>query len=238
MKIDFKNEIFLLKDEELVDFLNLSLRGFKKEEAPEGVYFKKYKKAKLLFVSHRDTVQEPSGYVVFNNYIISSVLDNRLGMSLGIELAKDFPIDILITDDEEKGKSTIMFTPQSKLEKYNWIFSIDRRGEYPVTYHHYNKEAYKKLEKTFGNIERGSFSDISFIQNVFSVNFPAGHETDHNPINYANLKTVSNCLKKIKLFISENINTRYRDEERPITSWYDNYYHYYNYHKNKKWWLK
>jgi hypothetical protein len=219
-------KLYKLENGELINYLKTLLKDRKFLNNMAGAWFL-VNKPKLLFIAHRDTVRKPAGMTIFNNYIISPVLDNRLGMNLGINLAKALPfIDILITDGEEMGMSTARFIPKKMLDKYNWIFSIDRMGKYPVTYHHYNRVAYESLINIFGSVAHGTFSDISEINEVFSINFPAGHQSDHQELNYANLDDVEDCYHKIVRFIMENKDIRYRDEHKKFGD-----FNFYN-----RWW--
>jgi hypothetical protein len=213
-------KLYKLENGELINYLKTLLKDRKFINNMAGAWFL-VNKPKILFIAHRDTVRKPAGMVIFNNYIISPVIDNRLGMNLGVNLAKTFNfIDILITDGEEMGMSTARFIPKKVVEKYNWIFSIDRMGKYPVTYHHYNSQAYKSLIRIFGSIAYGTFSDISEIDEVFCINFPAGHQSDHQELNYGRLDDIEDCFNKIVEFILENQDIKYRDENRRLNEFY------------------
>jgi len=218
-------KLYKLENGELINYLKTLLKGRKFLNNMAGAWFL-VNKPKLLFIAHRDTVRKPTGVITFNNYLISAVIDNRLGMNLGINISKQFNfIDILITDGEEMGMSSARFIPKKVLEKYNWCFSIDRMGKYPVTYQHNNKQAFESLINIFGSIAQGTFSDISEIKDIFCVNFPAGHKSDHQELNYAKMDDIEECFEKIVRFIIENQDIKYRNEyNRPEEYFFNRWY--------------
>jgi len=97
--------------------------------------------ADILAVAHLDTVQQTVKFSMDkkNGLIHSPQLDDRLGAYIILEhLLRDMNYDVLLTIDEEKGRSTARSFNNGK--KYNWMFSFDRRGTDAVMYQYESPE--------------------------------------------------------------------------------------------------
>ena len=72
--------------------------------------------ASVLFVAHLDTVIKPKFHGKTNKRIYASGLDDRLGCLIAYELSEQLNADLLLTDHEESGGTTIAY---QDCEKYN-----------------------------------------------------------------------------------------------------------------------
>lgn len=132
----------------------------------------------------------------------SIALDDRLGLYVIMELLPKYGImpDVLLTIDEEIGQSTARdFFPT---KQYNWIFSFDRRGLYPVLYE-YDTPELRQVLSAFGyKCTQGSFSDISDLTHLgcSGINFGVGYDYEHTHHCIASLETVNALVEKFARF--------------------------------------
>jgi hypothetical protein len=188
----------------------------------------------VLAIAHLDVVQRAANKPKLrDNHIVTGRLDDRLGV-WGIldALPKQTraKYDILLTNDEEIGKSTAGRWTVPKGKEYNWIFSLDRRGLDAVTYMYKDKAWEKCIEENGFKLGYGSVSDISYLQRlgVCGVNFGIGYHNEHSETCHANLSEVAQRIFDIGRFISKNHKTRFehttkvsfREHEEPETKRY------------------
>lgn len=144
--------------------------------------------ADILAVAHLDTVNSDTHFYVLpklgkqNLTVMSTRCDDRLGVWMILcllPLYGGMNYDILLTEDEEIGKSTARDFVPSK--EYNWGFEIDRRLDDCVTYGYSDKE-WDRLLKNFFKMGKGSVSDISYLEDVGCkmFNLGAGYEDEHD----------------------------------------------------------
>lgn len=153
--------------------------------------------AKLLAVAHLDTVAdiqwkkkqygetskvsiEEVG--VDDTLITSIALDDRLGVFFLMDVLPYLGLeyDILLTTDEEIGKSTAGNFITKK--KYNWMFEFDRRSYgTAVLYQFDTKDVKDALNALDYKIEQGSFSDIAYLDDLgcVGINFGTGYVNEH-----------------------------------------------------------
>ena len=164
--------------------------------------------AKILAVAHLDIVgSDPASYDDYGAMVNSRALDDRLGATMILELARRIPIDILFTDNEEKGKSTAFrFNPT---KKYNWIFSLDRNGEDCVTYDYETKEILALLLRNGWGLGIGSYSDIASLTflGVTGFNFGTAYHHEHTEMCFAMKNTVNMQLRRVYGFIAKHQHT-------------------------------
>lgn len=138
--------------------------------------------AKILAVAHLDTVQQKTTFAVKKyidcTAIYSPRLDDRLGVYTILYLLPKLGIttDILLCENEEKGKSTATDFKTDK--KYNWIVEFDRNGDDVVSY------MYKidKILEEFFTVGIGSYTDISVLQHLKAkaFNVGVGYHREHS----------------------------------------------------------
>lgn len=164
-----------------------------KQPAPENFYLFRDNGSDILAVAHLDTVGHASqrearmvetegGTVVY-----SRALDDRLGAYVLAELLPSMGLnfDLLLTVGEENGRSTArFFDPADHHERtYNWIIEFDRGGTDVVLYQFEDRELVERVEGTGARVERGIFSDISYMEHlgIKALNWGVGYRDYHGP---------------------------------------------------------
>jgi hypothetical protein len=115
-------------------------------------------------------------------------------------------VDVLITTDEEKGRSTAGNVPDALFAGYNSIVELDRAGNDFV---HYDL-ADDKLEnayKEFAPLSFGSFSDICFIDEdalkCGCINVGIGYQLSHSTNSYVEVDSLTKAWKGINSFLNK-----------------------------------
>jgi len=126
-------------------------------------------------------------------------LDDRLGVHVILDVLPQFGVlpDVLLTDDEEIGRSTAAtFDPP---KDYNWVFSFDRRGLGAVVYDY--KEMIGIARHYFGKVHDGLFSDISFLEHLQcgGLNIGTGYYNEHSMRCHADLRQT---MAQVKRFVT------------------------------------
>lgn len=146
--------------------------------------------ADILAVAHLDTVNEVDGCFSGNLgkevYVFSPGMDDRLGAYIILDylLPAGVKCDVLLTEGEEKGKSTARYFEPPNGKKYKWVFSFDRSGTDVVTYQYKETNWLAALESSQWKVGVGSFSDIVYLQHlgVCAANFGAGYYQGHDDV--------------------------------------------------------
>lgn len=190
----------------------------------------------VLAVVHLDTVRElfqvPTKNVVtkiitpkkeFDSAIIQKLycresqitsvgLDDRLGLyfitqvlpSLGIN------VDILMTTEEEKGRSSASEFVANK--KYNWMFQFDRHGYGNVVMYQYDTHKLTCMLESYGyTVQMGTFSDISELGflGCSGFNFGCGYLHEHTNFCFTRTDWMEICINMFVDFYWENKDTEY-----------------------------
>jgi hypothetical protein len=180
--------------------------GLTKYTTTSGIYYYKDNGSDILAVGHLDSVCKPEHFSVLKlshcELIFSPVLDDRLGVYIILDALKQLNInvDILLTEGEEKGKSTAAFFETDK--QYNWMVEFDRAGSDVVTYQYENPEFKAKLESVGYKVGIGTFSDISALSHLgcSGVNIGIGYESYHSLNANADVDIIYANLAKFKRF--------------------------------------
>ena len=191
--------------------------------------------ADILAVGHIDTVdnhrstQTQVGLEAHNKtmdlakyYQTGPQLDDRLGVWALLSVLPEFMnYDILLTDNEEIGQSTAgSFEPPSG-KAYHWIFELDRRKDGCVLYQYGSKKWNKELNRAGFRIDRGSFSDIGYLDHlgVQAVNVGVGYDHEHTLACDWDINMMREQLKKLVNFYERNKDKRYAyNRRRDITA--------------------
>ena len=183
-------------------------------ETKHGPYFFREGKtgSNVLAVAHLDTVLPFDLFEVVHyksgTRIYCPTLDNRIGVYLLLSYFKDLGLndfDLLLTDGEEKGRSTGQFLNMPD-KKWNWMFQFDRSGAYDdkdvVLYRYEDLETKKKLASCGISVGRGIFSDISSMQHlgIKGFNFFNGTMRNHSPRDYVVLPALYENVEKFLKF--------------------------------------
>src|SRR3990172_2848568 len=113
--------------------------------SPDGGYYFKDNGADILAVAHLDSVFP---YMHFDTsrlrpdtLIWASNLDDRLGAYVILDYLPKAGVkcDILLTTNEEKGRSTARYFP-GKNKTYKWMFMFDRIGTGATVYNYHGEQ--------------------------------------------------------------------------------------------------
>ena len=181
------------------------------------------KRKNYLLVAHIDTVQVPKFKGVYGNKIYAQGLDDRLGVAMAFKLWRErSDCDVLITDDEEIGKSTAGLVSLAELEGYNCIIELDRAGNDFVSYGLADDDLLDAFE-FYAKKGWGSFSDIcSFNERPCGcINVGIGYERAHSLDSYADLEDVNNAFINLNEFMNKHNGVHFKECEKP--TYYSNY---------------
>ncbi|MCK9369379.1 hypothetical protein M0R04_05535 [Candidatus Dojkabacteria bacterium] len=173
----------------------------------------------ILGVAHLDTVQQSCHFAVVNSgkrkLIFCPKLDDRIGVYTLLYLLPKLGvnIDILFSNDEERGASTASRFKTDK--KYNWMVEFDRRGDDAVTYRYRFDDV---VEKHF-IIGVGSYSDISSMSHLgcMGFNVGVGYSDEHSINAYMDVEMYINQIAYFLLFYQSNKDTFYEHKEVAYT---------------------
>lgn len=186
----------------------------------------------ILFVGHGDTVQDPGAFAVVKGKtetrIYYPTVDDRAGLYVGLcYLPKaHVKVDILLTEDEEDGRSTALWFDPPK--KYNWMFMFDRKGVGAVTYQYGNEALHYRLGKyNFSPVSHGTYSCIRDLEHlgVQGINFGTGYYDNHDEFAYIVVDELRHQLRKFLDFYNE-----YRFVKMPHDVGYDRFAQAVSYH--------
>lgn len=156
----------------------------------------------ILAVAHCDFVENGQHFdyaeLEKETLIFSPMLDDRLGVYTILDLLPRMGVttDILLTDNEETGRSTASDFIASK--QYNWIVSFDRRGVDAVVYDY--DEMHEAVKKHFCS-GIGTFSDISNLEHckAGAFNVGIGYHGEHTSRCFA---STSEYFEQIARFLN------------------------------------
>jgi hypothetical protein len=203
---------------------------------PDGILiYKENPKAKILGVSHLDSVLEHSHFYnlsIGNDVkVINAQLDDRLGTYTLLEILPRLGIefDLLLTEGEEIGRSTAAhFEP---IKEYNWIFSFDRAGSDVVMYQYDTPLLRNDLKSAKFRPSYGTFSDICFLDHlgVRGINIGTGYHDEHTDMCHASMGELTAQVKRFKAFYDMFEDKQYPYEKpasKKVQSWHDDFYCY------------
>jgi hypothetical protein len=166
----------------------------------------------ILFVAHLDTVLPPMFKKQTAKRLYATGLDDRLGCLLAYELGTELQADILLTDNEEKCRSTARF---HTCKDYNWIVEFDRAGNDVVTYDRDNPVFLQRLSD-YWKIGVGSYSDITDLQTkVCCFNLGTGIKNGHYKSCSVDIKTLKKQLAKFRAFYAKYVDTKFVADDIP-----------------------
>lgn len=160
--------------------------------------------AKILAVAHMDHLC--SGKVhridVARGEIVSSALDDRAGVYAALELLpeKGIHADVLLTDDEESGNSTIRHLGAEILGRYNWLVQLDRRGTDVAVYSY---DVMIPLLSDLFQVDRGSFTCITAVEDtcpVAAYNLGVAYQREHTERCTLNMHRLLHQIGKLATF--------------------------------------
>lgn len=179
----------------------------------------------VLGVAHCDFVgcNREKRFHQYGRFAHSTTLDDRLGVYIILDVLPQMGIvtDVLLTDDEEVGRSTArLFAKHRKddAKQYNWIFSFDRHGAGAVTYDFDSMEGF--AEHYFGKLHWGTFSDISCLDGLgcAGINVGTGYFNEHTVRSFADLQSTQKQVNRFATMFHEmeGIHIPHEKVEKPV----------------------
>lgn len=209
----------------------------------EFLYARTHPDSKILAVAHTDVqgtgITAPQ--LSYDRKLVKArQLDDRLGVWLLLHylptvLPKDQPYDILLTDNEERGRSTAMYFNQPEGKQYNWIFEFDRRGTDVVMYDYETPEL-KNLLKAYGfEVGVGSYTDICMLShlNCAGFNFGTAYHNEHSNDCWADFSKLFEQVNRFIPFYSEWYNKRFKHDHEAAEKKKNTKLYGYNYTQKK-----
>lgn len=172
--------------------------------------------SKILAVAHIDFHCSGNVHKANAKQVVSSALDDRLGVYLALDLLPKMgvPCDVLLCDDEEMCNSTMRNLGVQFLGKYNWIIELDYPGIGATTYDY--RSTREAVADIYGNVARGSFSDISLMSGyspVGAFNAGVGYRSQHTERCVIELDNLEKCVSLIQAFYAKYGNTRFVEND-------------------------
>lgn len=190
-----------------VSFEDMAKLGTLHEVVDKGVTHKHIhvqRGGKVLGVAHLDSVRPFKNFWLSKSFVGCPTIDNRLGLwvimyglrRMGITL------DLLLCDEEEKGKSTSQDFVLPAGVEYNSMVSFDRTGVDCALYQYLDKP-FVELLKPFGIAGvQGAYSDIDSAGHlgIRGLNMGCGMYDYHSDAAYANLNELALQMKRYARF--------------------------------------
>lgn len=187
---------------------------FHKTEADGSGFTLCRRGGKVLGVAHTDVSQSVQSYrqdlVITTSAFEHGWLDDRLGVhALLYNLPKlGIKIDVMLTENEEMGSSTGGCQQAIDVaSEYNWIFSMDRKGDDCAMYG-YNSDQGKWAEAltTHGwKLDDGNYSCIADMKRagVKGANFGVGYQKAHTKACVADIQVYERQCERVAIFVRE-----------------------------------
>ena len=175
----------------------------------------------VLAVAHIDFVGSGQVRKVTDTKVVSSALDDRLGVFAAIEMLPRLGInaDVLLTDNEETGFSTIERLGMGVLDKYNWIVELDRAGRDVVTYGYWEMDS---IVKEYWPLGSGVYSDIVELEAtspISAFNIGVGYYNQHSERCHVKLGHFLGQMEKLKHFYADHGNTKFTRIHDPVETY-------------------
>lgn len=171
--------------------------------------------AKILAVAHCDTVRTDRHFEIVRltgeTIVFSAALDDRLGVYTILDLLPrlGIAVDVLLTENEERGASTARDFVARK--EYNWIVEFDRRGETTVTYQF---DGIVKAVARYFKHDIGTYSDIAEMDSLgcAAFNVGVGYHNEHTGRCYLDLGQYVRQLARFIRFYKSEAHRRFPHE--------------------------
>lgn len=143
--------------------------------------------SKILGVAHTDSVQSIGHFYRHKtsdhgHVVLTPTLDDRIGVYTLLFMLPQLGInvDVLLTEDEEMGRSTASFFTTEK--KYNWVVEFDRGGTDAVLYQYQSNDKLVRALRKYYTIGAGSYSDIADLTDLgcSGMNLATGYYQYHS----------------------------------------------------------
>lgn len=178
-------------------------------DTPDGPLVWVRRGAPVLGCVHLDWVDVPHrwGYDRKRGRVYTPRLDDRAGVFILLDVlpAMGIHLDLLLTDNEETGRSTAKrfiswcdsVGGPGRPTSYNWLAQFDRRGKDAVCYDYRHSSEWVDALKLAGfEVGWGSFSDIAALYDLgrCGVNVGVGYHHEHSTRCYGDLAEMAHNL--------------------------------------------
>ena len=175
--------------------------------------------SKILAVAHIDYLGTGTVYKASRRQVVSSALDDRLGVYAAIEALPSMGVkcDVLLCDDEESANSSLQSVGMGFLSRYNWIVELDCSGVRAVTYGYQSMVGV--LDTVYEDVSIGAFSDITSIEHVSPIgafNAGVGYQNQHSEQCVIHIKDFTRAMRKIKTFYDLYQDVRFDEKHSHI----------------------
>ena len=180
----------------------------------------------ILAIAHLDTVKQERHFhhlTLGDNqeYIFSPALDDRLGVYIILDILPllGIKVDVLLTDNEERGQSNAYHFKTKK--NYKWLFQFDRAGVDDIAMYSYLSKKYEDIFSKYGlHAVSGSYTDICDMTHLQRIgfNFSVGYNMRecHSLFSHAKIRDILSCVGSFTRFYDDNKNKRHIYKERKI----------------------
>lgn len=186
----------------------------------------------ILAVAHLDSVQDDVGcqvtWTAAGPLVTCGALDDRLGAYVILDLLPRLGVvcDILLTTDEELGRSTAReFAEDHHAEgkRYNWVIQFDRGGTDVVLYQYETDEYVAMVEEAGAQVGEGSYSCIAELEALgcAAFNWGVGYQDYHSPRSHAWLRDTFRSVARFLRFYEANHATLLPHEPCQDDAWRD-----------------
>ena len=228
-------QLLFMDYDKLRERCHQSIESFKEEgevtETPDGIYIYKNNNAKVLAVAHLDvvaSVRNNLNFKIDGDIIYATQFDDRLGVYIILDILPQFGIevDVLLTENEEVGRSTAKHFKLPEGKEYNYMIEFDRMAKDPVMYMYKTKE-YEDLLKKYGfsYVGHGTNTDIRYLSflGIAGINFGVAYYNQHSNDCHMNTREFEEELfPKIKEFLEteKDTKTTYKPSQTTYTTNY------------------
>lgn len=239
---------------EIVSSLKFAPNSFEVYESGGQWYIFLDYGASILGVAHLDTVVPNTPQNCFMNIVTQDAytdreeelvftpfLDDRLGVYVLLYYLQQcfedrFPFDILLTIDEETGRSSASHFKLANHNlpegRYKWGFQFDATGGgVAKTYAYHDTNWHKLLEDEGWKTEYGSFTDICSLQHlgVKMVNISCGYYKYHAVDSFFKVSELDTALVRFIRFYDKHKDTHFPHTEVSRSGYVGTGYNYYKY---------
>ncbi|MBN1231988.1 MAG: hypothetical protein JXA60_01355 [Candidatus Coatesbacteria bacterium] len=192
-----------------------------KLKSKNGVAYLKKKSSRILGVAHLDSKNEYSDFNIEEDLISCQTLDDRLGVYTLLEElpSRGIHLDILLTDNEEDGRSTISNLDLSFFDNYNWIVEFDRKGYDFVVYDDGIPEHIIAHVERYFHKGQGTGSDIKYLRDhptACAFNIGIGYQEEHTEDAYMEIDVYDKQIETFVSFFNEFKNKIFNKKNKSI----------------------
>lgn len=166
--------------------------------------------------------------------------DDRCGVYALLQVAKNFRVHLLFTEDEEKGCiGAKKFIKAGIIPIVNYIIEVDRKGVDDAVFYQCDNPDFTKFIVDHGfKEEYGSCSDISDIApflGVAAVNLSSGYYNPHQISEYIVLEDLAKTISRIMTILKDDVLTKYKYIKKAYSYYKDDYFGgQYSWNKNRE----